>query len=686
MTDTVVPPSARAPADHTSDAALARLNRRYAAEARFKWYGIIAIGVALAMLVILLTSIVSRGLPAFQQTYVTLEVPIASDLILADADYRQLVVNGLRQRFPDVRSPSEIRDLGGMINDLYPPELQTEVIGNPDLIGQTINRWVPASRLVDMIHEGDIYPGLLDRIRATPTQMLEYYDMLRLRGAISLPGAEEGEVPPDARTQVVLPIETGPGFDPATADYDVLVNEAIGDLLVAFGPAGTDLSGLAGQLLAPGAAQSVAAYLRDNPDAASGEEAEVPVPASERIDQLHRSIIDENLRGRLADIQQKLRWHDALVEQGAIEIRQGFTYINVDIPIDADFILGSADYQTPIYRAIYELFPEVDGRSARRELRDMISPGGGFRLRDMVLANPELIGQTITMQVALADSLDQVNKGAYDLEEMPERRWPISPQQLAWFERLEADGRVTTAFNVPFFTQADSRQPELAGIWGAAVGSFYTLVVTLALAFPIGVSAAIYLEEFAPKNRITDLIEVNINNLAAVPSIVFGLLGLAVFIQFFGLPRSAPLVGGMVLALMTLPTIIIASRAALKAVPPSIREAALGMGASKLQSVLHHVLPLAMPGILTGTIIGMAQALGETAPLLMIGMVAFITSTPEGFTDPATVLPVQIYLWSDSPERGFTAKTSAAIMVLLAFLIMMNGLAIWLRKKFERRW
>jgi phosphate transport system permease protein len=212
------------------------------------------------------------------------------------------------------------------------------------------------------------------------------------------------------------------------------------------------------------------------------------------------------------------------------------------------------------------------------------------------------------------------------------------------------------------------------------------LFVTLALSFPIGVGAAIYLEEFAPKNRLTDIIEVNINNLAAVPSIVFGLLGLAVFIQFFGIPRSAPLVGGMVLALMTLPTIIIASRAALKAVPPSIREAALGMGASKLQSVTHHVLPLAMPGILTGTIIGMAQALGETAPLLMVGMVAFITSTPEGLTSPATVLPVQIYIWSDAPERGFVAKTSLAIMTLLAFLIFMNAIAVWLRKRFERRW
>ena len=241
-------------------------------------------------------------------------------------------------------------------------------------------------------------------------------------------------------------------------------------------------------------------------------------------------------------------------------------------------------------------------------------------------------------------------------------------------------------FNTTFFTAGDSREPELAGILGAAAGSFFTLVVTLLLSFPIGVAAAVYLEEFAPKNRWTDLIEVNINNLAAVPSIIFGLLGLAVFLNFFGLPRSAPVVGGLVLTLMTLPVIIIASRSALKSVPPSIREAALGVGASEMQMVAHHVLPLALPGMLTGTIIGMARALGETAPLLMIGMVAFIVDIPAGFTDPATALPVQIYLWADSPERAFVERTSGAIIVLLAFLIIMNAVAVILRKRYERRW
>ncbi len=258
--------------------------------------------------------------------------------------------------------------------------------------------------------------------------------------------------------------------------------------------------------------------------------------------------------------------------------------------------------------------------------------------------------------------------------------------ELAWIDDLIANDEIDRRFNTTFFTRGDSRDPETAGVWGAVVGSFYTLVVTLALSFPIGVAAAIYLEEFAPKNRLTEIIEVNINNLAAVPSIVFGLLGLAVFINFFGLPRSAPVVGGLVLTLMTLPTIIISARASIKAVPPSIRDAAMGLGASKMQVTLHHVLPLAMPGMLTGTIIGMAQALGETAPLLMIGMVAFIVDIPQGFTDAATVLPVQVYIWSDSPERAFIAKTSAAIMVLLGFLALMNLLAVLLRRKFERRW
>ncbi|MEO1197603.1 MAG: phosphate ABC transporter permease PstA, partial [Pseudomonadota bacterium] len=281
------------------------------------------------------------------------------------------------------------------------------------------------------------------------------------------------------------------------------------------------------------------------------------------------------------------------------------------------------------------------------------------------------------------ESAEPAQSGAWDILvlERPESNRQISDQEIVWLKALEDQGLVSRTISEPFFTAGASREAELAGIWGAVVGSFWTMIVTLILSFPIGVAAAIYLEEFAPKNALTQFIEVNINNLAAVPSIVYGLLGLSVFLNVFGLPRSAPVVGGMVIALMTLPTIIIASRAAIRAVPPSIREAALGMGASRMQATFHHVLPLAMPGILTGTIIGMAAALGETAPLLMIGMVAFIVDIPSGPLSAATVIPVQIYMWADFPEQAFTAKTSAAILVLLGFLITMNAMAIILRKR-----
>ncbi len=369
--------------------------------------------------------------------------------------------------------------------------------------------------------------------------------------------------------------------------------------------------------------------------------------------------------------------------------------VKLDIDFDPEIIdpdgtrqpetLRTADYQRLVKESLYALFPDVTNRREKRRLTRMVSNGAGLDLREMVVADPDLIGQTRSVWLKTSDDIDTFIKG-FIPRDVAESERRVKDNEIVWIDALDAENRLETRFNTTFFSAGDSREPEQAGILGAAVGSFFTLIVTLLLSFPVGVLAAVYLEEFAPKNRWTDLVEVNINNLAAVPSIIFGLLGLAVFLSFFGLPRSAPLVGGMVLALMTLPTIIIAARAALKAVPPSIREAALGIGASKLQVTTHHVLPLAMPGILTGTIIGMAQALGETAPLLMIGMVAFIVDVPGGFTDPATVLPVQIYIWADSPERAFVAKTSAAIMVLLGFLICMNALAIWLRKRFERRW
>jgi phosphate transport system permease protein len=375
-------------------------------------------------------------------------------------------------------------------------------------------------------------------------------------------------------------------------------------------------------------------------------------------------------------------------------IVEGHTaFIRSNILLDIDFSeqafvnenLAAADYPGLVKKSLSEMFPEVTDRRDKKLLYSLVSSGAAYDLKDMVETNPKIIGTRQQVWVPADDDVDMLMKGKID-RNAPEQNRRLQDNQLAWLDALRSQGRLEKQFNTTFFTAGDSREPELAGILGGVKGTALTLLITLLLAFPIGVAAAIYLEEFAPQNHWTDLIEVNINNLAAVPSIIFGLLGLAVFINFFGLPRSTPIVGGLVLALMALPTIIIAGRASLKSVPPSIREAALGIGASKMQTVTHHVLPLAMPGMLTGTIIGMAHALGETAPLLMIGMVAFIVDIPGAITDPAAVLPVQIYLWADSPERGFTEKTSAAILVLLAFLMTMNSLAIYLRKKFEIKW
>ena len=365
------------------------------------------------------------------------------------------------------------------------------------------------------------------------------------------------------------------------------------------------------------------------------------------------------------------------------------THVTLEFDISHEYVSaedpGAGNYRAVVRDAMLELFPEVTSRSDRRDLADIPSDGARYLLRDRVMENPELVGRSVTMTVPVSDPYDQLAKGEID-RATPEANRRVSDQAVAWFDRLADLGLISRSLNWGLFTQADSRFPELAGLKGALLGSFYALLVCFLLSFPVGIAAAIYLEEFAPRNRITDVIEININNLAAVPSVVFGLLALAVFLGWFALPRSAPLVGGMTLALMTLPTIIIATRAAIKAVPPSIREAALGLGASKHQVVFSHVLPLAMPGIMTGTIIGMAHALGETAPLLLIGMNAFITQAPGGVLDAATTLPTQIFIWADSPERGFVSRTSAAICVLLMFLIAMNALAVVLRKRFERRW
>ena len=383
-----------------------------------------------------------------------------------------------------------------------------------------------------------------------------------------------------------------------------------------------------------------------------------------------------------------------IVSQGLPAFQQ--TYVKLDVNIDPQVLgvsndasreqLFKANYATLIKNTLKEMFPGVKGRKQKRALKQLVSKSAAYELRDKVIENPTLIGTKQSFWFLAKDDVDVFMKGKID-RNLPQTERRIKDFQLKWIDKLLAEHRLEKRFNTTFFTAGDSREPEQAGIRGALVGSLLTMLVTMALSFPIGVLAAVYLEEFAPQNnRWVDIIEININNLSAVPSIVFGLLGLAVFIGFFGVPRSAPLVGGLVLTLMTLPTIIIASRAAIKSVPPSIREAALGLGASKVQTTFGHVVPLAMPGILTGTIIGMAQALGETAPLLMIGMVAFVADIPHSIFDPSTVMPVQIYLWSDSPERAFTERTSAAIMVLLAFLVVMNFIAVLLRKKFERKW
>lgn len=384
----------------------------------------------------------------------------------------------------------------------------------------------------------------------------------------------------------------------------------------------------------------------------------------------------------------------SIVSAGAPAFLQ--TNIRLDIEFAASEIdpsgtrnrddIQKADFTALARAALRAKLGDVPNNAAgRRMAHGLLSSGVEVQLRDMVMRDPSLIGKTATVWVLASGDVDSFVKGDI-ARDTPENRRRVSDRQIQWIDRMSDEGVLAKRFSWNLLLSGASAEPEMAGVGVAALGSLYMMLITLALALPIGVATAIYLEEFAPKNKLTDLIEININNLAAVPSIVFGILGLAVFVNFFGLPRSVPVVGGLVLTLMSMPTIIIATRAALKAVPPSLREAALGLGASKTQAIFHHVLPAAMPGILTGTIIAMAHALGETAPLLMIGMVAFVVDYPASPMEAATALPVQIYMWSHLPERGFVARTSAAIMILLAFLLCMNAVAIWLRKRFEKRW
>ena len=369
-------------------------------------------------------------------------------------------------------------------------------------------------------------------------------------------------------------------------------------------------------------------------------------------------------------------------------------YVTLDINFDRERIdpkgdlsdnsLFDGEASKIVNESLFSII-QPQGRKAKKQAKKIVSSGKDVRIAKMVKNDPSLFGTTTKVKFALDDDIDSFLRG-YIKRETPESERRISNKVIEYIDKLNKEGRISYEFSDYILSGSASGNPEMAGIKGAFIGSMLTLSVCFLIAFPLGVATAIYLEEVAKKNKITEFIEVNINNLAAVPSVVFGIMGLAIFISIFGMPRSIPLVGGMVLALMTLPTIIISSRAAIRAVPPSVRDAAYGIGASKLQVIFHHVIPLAMPGMLTGTIIGMAQALGETAPLLMIGMVAFIVDVPNSIVDPGTVLPVQIFMWADFAERMFIQKTSAAIIVLLGFLISMNALAVYLRKKLERRW
>jgi len=564
-------------------------NKRYASESRFKYLGLGAIFVSVGFLVLLLTTVIGNGIPAFTYNYVKLPVQLtqAETVNPEDTDYSAQVRNAVSDVTPYLTNRRDKRLARGLISGGAAIELRNEITDNPDAVSRNEDLAVPVSDFVD----------------------------LYLKGLTAKPVLSN----PDTGIQVSGRLDT---VD-ITLDTDVFSD-----------------------------------FLERVKASISGD--------AERINR------------RINSLQLSLEGQRSIVESSDNELAVANANKSI-LTLEAELNAMQTRYDNLIER--------VDNTTGRETL-DRSMPSLLLRVGDGTIKVAEVQGISAKGEVIIPLGDTTAAAGEWTMQEIfeAEENRKFTDKEVAVVDRFVEEGRIETRWNSIFFTKGASREPELAGVWGAVVGSFFTMIITLALSFPLGVAAAIYLEEFAPKNKFTSIIEVNINNLAAVPSIVFGLLGLAVFLNFFDLPRSAPLVGGMVLALMTLPTIIIASRAALKAVPPSIREAALGVGASKIQAVFHHVLPLAMPGILTGTIIGMAQALGETAPLLMIGMVAFVVDVPAGIFDPATVLPVQIYMWADFPEPGFQQKTAAAIMVLLGFLVIMNALAVLLRKRFERRW
>lgn len=595
--------------DVNSAAAIARVKRRYRAENRFRFYGLAAVLFAAICLIVLLTDIVMKAWPAFTQSRLLLDVPVATESIDPNnpkaGDFDAAVREGLRAVFPAVTSRSDKKALSGILSSGAADALRSQVVANPGLVGQTVKVPITLSSDADLYIKG----------AATRTHVLPAKFPVKVASA-------EG----------IVKIEGGAGAFASELAALKQISSSRADSLQ------REATRLATT------AQSISADLKATQSrlAAAIASKETEVTATY-----------EALVNKLTDSKASLEAQSQSMKEKADVLRKRASDGTATETLDT---------------AMPSLLVAINGGIVKAA---SVSVDG-------------ITGEAIVPLTSEAQSA----AGAWKLLviESPEDSRKIQDRQIAFLETLKDKGKIQSAINWPFVVSGDSREPELAGILGALVGSAFTMLVTLALCLPLGVGAAVYLEEFAPKNRLTHLIEVNINNLAAVPSIVFGLLGLAMFLNFFGMPRSSPLVGGLVLALLVLPTIIIASRAALKSVPPSIREAALGVGASKQQAIFHHVVPLAMPGIMTGTIIGMAHALGETAPLLMIGMIAFIVDVPGRLTDAATVLPVQIFLWSDLPELGFQAKTAAAIVVLLLFLFVMNGLAIVLRKKFERRW
>jgi phosphate transport system permease protein len=600
--------SASAPARFSpTDGQRARIARRYAAERRFRFYGILAIAVTTVFLAVLFVDIFSKGLPAFTEH--TLQFTINADAAKLDpensrdpdrirgGDFNGLIREKVNELLPSVTTRADRKALNGLLSSGAADEFRAMIVADPSLIGTDVNVPVLLSDDADQYFKG--YQSRASRRSGESTlQMIAEGDNVRLSTPV-------------------------PEFRSALAELKAFASERLEHNNAELGRLN--------RLIANYTEDLASAETR----AATGDAAAIA----------ERDKISSDIASLTGARDQLKSVADSLAAR--VSMAAGAETLDATLP---------------------SLFVEANG--------------GVFK----VIQLSEL--SALATPLLAPKSLDSAAAGNWSVLELetPETNRRTIDKEAVWLEQLKVNGFVESGFAWRFLTSGDSREAELAGIRGALTGSVFTLLVTLILCLPIGVGAAVYLEEFAPKNRLTDLIEININNLAAVPSIVFGLLGLAMFLNFFGLPRSAPLVGGLVLALLVLPTIIIASRAALKSVPPSIKEAALGVGASHQQAIFHHVLPMAMPGIMTGTIIGMAHALGETAPLLMIGMVAFIVDIPGGITDAATALPVQIYLWSDLPEIAFQAKTAAAIIVLLVVLFVMNATAIYMRKRFERRW